>query len=125
MKLSALSVCCLCLLGGCSGGGGEEPAPEQVPSTAPASTSMKKMTGAVQLTAMVDQRVEVGCGMCVYHMDGVNSCQTAAMVNGKPILIEGEWADAHSLGLCGGAKQALVSAQMQDGQLTASKVELR
>jgi hypothetical protein len=58
-------------------------------------------------------------------MDGVDGCATAAVVDGKHVLVKGMGQDAHSLGLCEGSHEAVVSGAMKDGTLVATSLELK
>ena len=123
MRSLAMLALCPVLLFGCGEGQTEKEAPAAAGSQAAVETPTIKAP-AIVLTALTDERVEVGCGMCIYEMPGVEGCKTAAMVAGQPVLLLGVGAEAHSLGLCNGAKNAVVTASVEDGQLVASKMEI-
>ena len=89
--------------------------------------SSTKATPAVALGALAsleNQDIEVGCAMCVYGMEGADGCALAAMIKGKPMMVNGVELDMHGHGLCSGAKRALVSGKIEGGELVASKVEV-
>ncbi len=76
----------------------------------------------ISLVALNDERLEVGCGKCIYDLKGVVSCQTAAVVDGTPLLFVGEGEDAHEHGLCTAASHAVVSGTVEDGKLVTTAV---
>ena len=76
----------------------------------------------ISLVALKDERLEVGCGKCIYDMKGVVSCHTAAVVDGTPLLFLGEGEDAHEQGLCTAASHAVVTGTVQDGKLVTTSV---
>lgn len=76
----------------------------------------------ISLAALTDERLEVGCGKCIYDLKGVVSCHTAAVVDGTPLLFLGEGEDAHEQGLCTAASHAVVSGTVQDGKLVTTSV---
>ena len=75
-------------------------------------------------SAIAEEAIEVGCGSCIYGMDGVEGCVTAVKVGDKHYLVTGVELDAHSSGLCDSAKQAKVAGEVRDGKFVASKIEL-
>ncbi len=77
------------------------------------------------MASLENQDIEVGCAMCVYGMDGVQGCTLAAMIEGKPMMVNGVELDMHDHGLCSGAKRAMVSGKIEGGELAASKVEVQ
>ena len=68
-------------------------------------------------------KAELGCAMCIYHMDGVEHCTVAAKVGDEVMLVKGGGIDAH--GLCGRPKMAEITGKMQEGELHASNIELK
>jgi hypothetical protein len=108
--LMALMVAVAGCSSGDQGGEGEPALQEQAQEVA---------TGEVQPT----MTVEVGCGMCTYSMDGVESCTPAAKVGDQAVLITGVDIDAHALGLCSAPKQAVVTGTMEEGTLVATNIE--
>lgn len=71
-----------------------------------------------------EMTVELGCGGCIYEMDGVESCITAAKVGETAMLVEGGGVDAHTSGLCQSARMATVVGEVKDGKLYASSITL-
>jgi|GEM_PF-222721 len=71
------------------------------------------------------ETVSAGCASCVYHMDGVHGCKLAVEIHGKPYLVTGADASAHSLGLCKGAKQARIAGKIEDGKFVAKSFALK
>jgi len=62
--------------------------------------------------------VEIGCGKCVYHMDGVTKCTVATKIGDEVMLLEGTDIDAH--GLCDGPKRA----KLYQPSVHATRVEI-
>jgi len=116
-----LALCPVLLLG--CGEGGSDQAPAAAGNRA-AVESPAAAAPAIVLTALTDERVEVGCGSCIYEMPGVEGCETAVLIAGRPVLLHGVGADAHTHGLCNGSKHAVVTATVEDGQLVATKMQL-
>ena len=77
-----------------------------------------------ELAKLTDQEVEVGCGMCMYSMEGVETCELAAKVDGKPYLVTGVEFDTHGSGLCNATSNATITGSVTEDGITASKVEL-
>ena len=75
-------------------------------------------------SAETEMQVELGCGSCIYHKDGVEGCQTAAKIGDEIVMVKGTEIDAHGLGLCAAPRQATVKGKLEDGVLIASAVEL-
>jgi hypothetical protein len=71
-----------------------------------------------------EMTVELGCGGCIYEMEGVTACVTAAKVGETTMLVEGGGVDAHSAGLCEAARMATVVGEVKDGKLYASSITL-
>ena len=94
-------------------------------SHAPAATSQPATaaTGTAAVNKM--QTVEVACGSCVYHMEGVKGCKLAAMVDGKPMLVTGVPQPGHDSGICEKAQQASLTGQVEGGQFVASSFTLK
>ena len=80
--------------------------------------------GGLVASAAAEEIVEVGCAGCMYHMEGIEGCVTAAKIGDTPYLVTGEKLDAHGSGLCTGVKQAKVVGQVQDGKFFATQIEL-
>ncbi len=68
--------------------------------------------------------VEVGCASCIYEMEGVEDCELAARIDGKAYLVDLEGFDAHSAGLCAGAKTAVVTGAIEGDRFHATSLEL-
>lgn len=75
-------------------------------------------------SANAAQTVEVGCGSCIYSMEGVQGCVTAAKIGDKAYLVTGAELDAHASGLCKSAKQAKIEGKVAEGKFVASKIDL-
>jgi hypothetical protein len=111
---------CLALVAaGCGQGGnaGNTPAPQgggSVTVTAP----------LVKTASLENQTVEIGCGMCVYHMPGVEQCLPAIVLDGKPILVAGVELDLHEHDLCSNASKATVSGQVVGDGFVATRLDL-
>lgn len=75
-------------------------------------------------SAIAEGTVEIGCGACIYGMEGVKGCVTFAKIGDTPYVVTGAELDAHSSGLCESAKKAEVVGEVRDGKFVASKIEL-
>ena len=71
-----------------------------------------------------EMTVELGCGACIYEMEGVTKCTTAAKVGDATMLVVGGDIDAHSAGLCEAARDATVVGEVKDGKLYVSSITL-
>jgi hypothetical protein len=109
---SALAVAALAAL--CLSSCEKQPAPTERTGT--------ERTGAAT-GGIVSQELEIGCAMCVYHMEGVSKCTPAAKVGEKPLLLEGFTSESEHA-LCGGAKKAKVEGKVEGDKLVATKVEI-
>ena len=112
MKIQACLVAASLILVGCS-------------ETAPTQSAQEETAPTVALASLENQPVEVGCGSCMYAMEGVSGCQTAVMIEGTPRLVGGIGFDAHKNGLCSATKQALVSGDMEGDTFVATMIELQ
>lgn len=65
---------------------------------------------------------ELGCGSCMYSMEGVRGCKTAVKIDDESYLLEGVDIDAHGTGLCKATQPAKVAGEIQDGAFVASIV---
>ena len=75
---------------------------------------------------MAEQTVEVGCAACIYSMPGITGCEhVAAKIAGKPVLLSGANADAHSLGLCSAPRIAVLAGTREADVFTVTKLELK
>ncbi len=72
-----------------------------------------------------ERTVEVACASCIYHMPGVASCELAATIDGKPMLVTGLSVNAHTLGLCSNAKEAVVAGKVDGDNFVATKFEVK
>ncbi len=68
-----------------------------------------------------ERTVEVACASCIYSMPGVEGCKLAATIDGKPMLVTGSSVDAHALGLCSKAKEAIVAGKVDGDSFIATK----
>ena len=102
---------------GCGGGSAPAPVadaePKQVAKTVDAQPPETEMT------------VEVGCAGCIYKMEGVTGCTTAAKVQDHVYLVEGGGIDAHTSGLCQTSRQATVVGRIEGDKLIASRITLQ
>ncbi len=78
---------------------------------------------AVEEIAGEEMIVEVGCGHCIYHMDGLEACAPAAVVGQDTLLLTGVEIDAHAIGLCTAPKKATVTGQVKEGELVISRID--
>lgn len=67
---------------------------------------------------------ELGCGSCMYSMEGVRGCKTAVKIGEGSYLLKGIDIDAHATGLCNGTQPARVAGEIRDGAFVASIVIL-
>jgi hypothetical protein len=72
---------------------------------------------------ITNQVVEVGCGSCVYKMQGVKGCDIAVKIDGKQYLVSGANVDAHQF--CAPGKKALVSGRIEGDRFLATKFEVQ
>lgn len=75
------------------------------------------------------QNVTAGCGMCVFHMPGVNSCLLAVRTSQGDFLVSGraidQFGDAHAAdGLCNAARAAVARGELKDGKFVVSEMRL-
>jgi hypothetical protein len=68
--------------------------------------------------------VEAACATCIYDMEDVQGCKLAVKLDGKPYLVSGSDVDAHSAGLCSGAKHAVVSGNVVGDKFVATSFEI-
>jgi hypothetical protein len=112
----------LCVLAlGCDKSETETKAPvDKVVATEP----LEIKAAAISQTVAA-QTLEVGCGGCIFNMEGAQGCQLAAKIDGKAYLVSGASFDAHSTGLCSASKQADVAGTIKDGKFVVTKMELK
>ncbi len=67
--------------------------------------------------------VEAACASCIYKMEGVEDCELAVMIDGKPYLVSGVEVDAHESGLCDAAKSAVISGKIDGDRFVATSFE--
>ena len=79
---------------------------------------------AAGLNVGQERTVEVACASCIYHMPGVKGCKLAATIDGEPMLVTGVKVDAHELGLCSKAKEAVLAGKVDGDNFVATKVEV-
>lgn len=91
-------------------------------SAAASITAAVNDASAAVAGAEIAATCEIGCGACIYKMDGVTGCPTAVMVDGKAILASGAKFDAHANGLCKAAKQAEVEGKIEGDRIVISKI---
>lgn len=70
---------------------------------------------------LTNQTAEVGCGMCMYSMPGVDSCLLAVMIDGKPYLVEGATWPNHDF--CDAKLQAVVTGKLEGDKFIATSVK--
>ncbi len=69
------------------------------------------------------QTVEAACASCIYEMEGVEDCELAVKIDGKPYLVSGVDVDAHESGLCDAAKSAAISGEIDGDRFVATSFE--
>jgi hypothetical protein len=85
---------------------------------------IKVQAPLVNLAVLEEQRVEVGCGQCIYDLPDADGCVPAAVVNGSPMLLDGLEIDVHDHGLCTASGHAIVSGTVKDGTLVATAFDI-
>ena len=93
---------------------------DEVPAVSQPEVSQPAVSEAVAV-----QTAEVGCGSCIFEMEGVFGCPLAVKIDNKPYLVTGSSIDAHTAGLCAGAKQAEVAGKIEGDRFVASQMELK
>ena len=112
MRIAMSFIVATMFLAGCHAADHETMEMEE-PATAPETVSAKEMT------------TEVACGACIYEMPGVTGCPLAAKIDGKPMLVTGVSINAHGLGLCRKAKEAVVAGRVEGDKFVATKVDVK
>ena len=97
---------------------------EHSPESHPHETPSLQQVGENAPPASV-RTVEVACASCIYNMPGVAGCKLAAKIDGKSMLVTGVSTDAHELGLCSNAKEAVVAGKVDGDTFVATKLELK
>lgn len=101
-----------CALLGC--GGGSDAAPQAAAAGAQTAASIPDTT----------MEAEVGCAGCIYGMDGITRCITAAKLDERVVLVEGGGVDAHEAGLCKAPGNATIVGHLRDDTLVAASITL-
>ncbi|WDE95349.1 DUF6370 family protein [Lentisphaera profundi] len=74
----------------------------------PAATSVKAVpaeaTPAITQVIAEETIVDAGCGMCTYHIPGVEHCETWVNIDNKKLKVTGIEHSAHKSGLCKAGK---------------------
>lgn len=71
------------------------------------------------------QDLETGCGNCVFGMDGVQGCQLAVKLDGKPYLVSGVEMPDHESGLCDHSRMAAITGQVEGERFVATSFALK
>lgn len=92
-------------------------------------TSVREKPAASASAAGQAQNVTAGCGLCIFHMPGVNTCVLAVRVEGRDYLVQGrgidDLGDAHAAdGLCNTSRAVLVQGEVRDGKFVVSEMRL-
>ncbi len=67
------------------------------------------------------QHLEFGCGVCIYHMPGLDGCPLAVVIDGTPRLVDGfEW-PVHDY--CDRKCHAIATGTLEGGRFKATSVE--
>ena len=117
------------LVSGCSG---NSSTPEAMPEAttvagenadagADAKTSSVASESVDAVTVIANQTVEAGCGVCIYHMPGIEGCPLALLIDGKPYLVGGAIWPNHDY--CDFKCHAGVSGKIEGGRFVATSVE--
>ena len=81
--------------------------------------------GTAVTQTLAKQTVEAGCGSCIFNMQGVEGCELAVRIDGKPYLVTGADVDAHGSGLCRAAKEAKAVGKIEGDKFVATSFELQ
>ena len=76
-------------------------------------------------SASVPRTVDAACGACIYGMDGVQECELAVEIDGKPYLVSGVDFDTHGSGLCSAKKTAVVKGEISGDKFVATEVKIK
>jgi len=72
--------------------------------------------------------VTVGCGRCIFGMEGLKSCPWAVELEGKHYLVQGPLPEDHAThapdGICNMRRQAIVDGQLKGDRFVATRFEL-
>jgi hypothetical protein len=68
-----------------------------------------------------NETLEAACGSCLYNMPGVEGCELAVMIEGKPYLVEGAKWPNHDF--CDAKQQAIVTGKLEGGKFIAASLE--
>ena len=70
-----------------------------------------------------DYQVELGCGLCTYHAQGVQRCELYFKVNDKLQAVEGHTTSPMDLGLCKikEAREGRITGAYVDGKFIATR----
>jgi PBP1b-binding outer membrane lipoprotein LpoB len=82
--------------------------------------------GAVASAISNATKAEIACAHCVYHVEGVTSCQPAVKVGGQTLLLTGAAADVAkgNAELCKAPKSVTLDGKIDGKSFVASKVEI-
>ncbi len=86
-------------------------------------TSNTEPTGDRSAVELQTTSVESACASCIYKMEGVEDCELAVKIDGKPYLVSGVEVDAHESGLCDAAKSAVISGKIDGDRFVATSFE--
>lgn len=79
-------------------------------------------------TKLEGATVTVGCGRCIFEMEGLKGCPWAVELEGKAYLVQGPLPDDHSThapdGICNMRRQAIVDGQLKGDRFVATRFEL-
>lgn len=76
---------------------------------------------------LTQQTLTVGCGRCIFEMEGVEGCPWAAEIDGQHYLIRGALPDHESHeadGICNMTRQAVVDGEIRGDELVVSSMVL-
>lgn len=82
------------------------------------NTAAAPTAGARAFTA---EYLEFACGVCIYHMPGMEGCPLAVVIDGTPHMVDGfEW-PVHDY--CDRKCHAIATGTLKDGRFIATSVE--
>ncbi len=79
---------------------------------------------------LLARTAEAGCAMCIYEMEGAESCALAVKVDGRPYYVTGstifDHGDPHAAdGLCKTGREAVIDGKIEGGRVVATKIEIK
>ena len=80
------------------------------------------------MKTLAGQTITVGCGMCIFRMEGASTCEWAAEIDGEHYWVRGPVPHDHNNhmpdGICNMRRLAIVDGEVRGDLLIASRFEL-